>query len=73
MLIASGDMQASFKHKASANLVRVYNTAPYFKYHQSSEEPRKRLPRRVMMSVNDTIEVEVNRIINTHVKQQIAG
>ncbi|MFA6048277.1 MAG: hypothetical protein WC737_05730 [Parcubacteria group bacterium] len=49
----SGRMRNSFIHKEGKDYVLVTNTAPYFKYHQS-RLPRRKLPRRVMMKLDET-------------------
>jgi hypothetical protein len=46
-------MRNSFIHKEGKDYVLVTNTAPYFKYHQS-RLPRRKLPRRVMMKLDET-------------------
>lgn len=49
-LIATGAMQKGFKSAVTSDQAVIYNTADYFKYHQSNQ-PRKKLPRRVMMKI----------------------
>ncbi|MDQ0923342.1 hypothetical protein QF038_001850 [Pseudarthrobacter sp. W1I19] len=43
MLVRTGLMQRSFRSSFTDSSVRVRNTAPYFKYHQS-DLPRTKLP-----------------------------
>lgn len=49
----TGLMRNSFIYQASKDAVMVTNTVPYFKYHQS-RLPRKKLPRRIMMKLDET-------------------
>lgn len=48
----TGAMRKSFAYKSNDEKVEVGNSAHYFKYHQSNR-PRKKLPRRVMMKLDD--------------------
>lgn len=48
----SGLMRKSFYYKSDKEKVEVGNPIPYFKYHQSNL-PRKKLPRRVMMKLDE--------------------
>lgn len=52
LLEKTGAMRRSFYSKVGKDEVRLGNTAPYFKYHQSNQ-PRTRLPRRVMMQLDE--------------------
>lgn len=47
-------MQFSFYANATSNSVTIGNTKPYFKYHQSTA-PRKHLPRRQMLGINEDV------------------
>lgn len=51
-LIATGDMQRGFKSLVSSDQAVIYNTQDYFKYHQSNQ-PRTKIPRRVMMKLGN--------------------
>ena len=51
-LVRSGTMRKSFKHRATAQSLEVYNTAEYFKYHQSNK-PRSKIPRRIMIKLDE--------------------
>lgn len=52
ILEASGTLRKSFKYKSGKKSVVVSNTSPYFMYHQSNK-PRKKIPRRVMMKLDE--------------------
>lgn len=45
------EMRDSFASQSSRDFVKLWNTDPKFKYHQS-REPRSKLPRRVMMMLD---------------------
>lgn len=62
LLVASGRMQKSFRHKASKMDVTIDNTAPQFKYHQSTDT-RYVLPRRAMIGIYGTLQRDATNII----------
>lgn len=72
MMVQTGTLSDSFKHEATKNSVRIYNTAPYFKYHQS-DEPHIKIPRRQMMGINGTIKRVVREAIRAEIKNKIDG
>jgi len=51
-LVRTGRMRKSFQSTATPKSVVVFNTTDYFKYHQSNK-PRQKLPRRVMMKLDE--------------------
>ena len=51
-LIRTGAMRDSFKTLVTSDHAEITNTAEYFKYHQSNQ-PRTRIPRRVMMKLGE--------------------
>lgn len=59
ILEKTGRMRKGFKFNADDSSVEIYNIADYFVYHQS-REPRRKLPRRVMMKL---AEKQKNMII----------
>jgi hypothetical protein len=65
-MVRTGRMRNSFSYKLEPNAVRLLNTAPYFKYHQSAAA-RKKLPRRQMIGVN----VALMAIVETAIKKQV--
>lgn len=67
-LVASGKMISGFRYDASNTGVIVGNRMPYFKYHQSTL-PRKKIPRRATMGVNDPIK----NIIHDAIAKDIAA
>jgi phage gpG-like protein len=69
-LVATGKMRDSFTYAPSSRSVLVGNSAPYFKYHQSTL-PRKKLPRRQMLGINAPIRTLVREIIKDEVYRKI--
>lgn len=69
-LIATGTMKGSFESNAGSRDVVIKNTAPYFKYHNSTE-PRKKIPYRPMMLVNDDVKRIVRTVIQNDVKEKV--
>lgn len=53
ILQRTGLMRRSFGAAFGTDFVTLFNSAPYFKYHQSSAPRTTRLPRRVMMRIDD--------------------
>lgn len=72
ILSATGMMERSFTTKVTPSLLVIGNDAPYFKYHQSTEE-RHKLPRRPMMGVNSEVKAIVQTIIQADIKEKIKG
>jgi len=52
LLQKTGEMRQSFESIVDKNSLTISNKAPYFVYHQSNK-PRYKLPRRVMMKVDE--------------------
>lgn len=71
ILVKTGDMQRDFIYKATSKNVTISNTAPYFKYHQSTE-PRSKMPYRPMMIVNDEVKGIIEQIIQQDIKYKLA-
>lgn len=72
ILVWSGKMKDSFGYEATGSGVIVGNTAPYFKYHQSAE-PREKIPRRVMLGINDSVRTLVRATVIAGLEKQIKG
>jgi phage gpG-like protein len=70
ILVATGAMQKSFQTQFGSNYVRVFNTSPYFKYHQSNQ-PRSRLPRRIVMKLDENRKQQVVKIFRDGLQGQI--
>lgn len=70
LLEKTGKMRRSFTSKLGNNYVELYNTAEYFKYHQSNA-PRKKLPRRVMMKIDEIRKVFIVKAFQEHIRSSI--
>jgi hypothetical protein len=64
-LIKRGVMKAAFDNDVKKDQATIYNTAPYFKYHQS-KDPRSKLPRRIMMKLGNPQKEIVVKIFHTY-------
>jgi hypothetical protein len=69
-LVASQTMKEGFTASYGRNQVVIGNSAPYFKYHQSSL-PRHKLPRRQMIGINDPIRRIVRDAIKGDTERKI--
>jgi phage gpG-like protein len=62
LLQRTGRMKGSFKSIPTMASVEIMNTTNYFKYHQSNK-PRRKLPRRVMMKIDNERKQGIVKII----------
>ena len=69
-LVRTGTMQGSFRSEASAQRLRIFNTAPYYIYHQSTEA-RTKIPWRPMMLVNDDAMNIIKKILIADIERKI--
>lgn len=69
-LVATGTMKDSFEATTTRQSVVISNTAPYYKYHQSTL-PRRKIPRRQMAGINAPIKRIVKMIIQDDIKKKI--
>jgi phage gpG-like protein len=69
-LVGSGAMQNSFATIVSSDQAVIYNTAAYFKYHQS-RAPRTRIPRRVMMKLANRQKEEIVRFFQQYIRDSM--
>ena len=63
-------MREGFSGVASQYQVVVSNSAPYFVYHQSNQ-PREKLPRRVMMKMDNKRKELIVKIIQESVGETL--
>lgn len=70
-LVRTGKMKRGFRSIVSTDQAVIYNTAEYFKYHQSNQ-PRKKLPRRVMMKLADRQKEDIVRIFQQFVREAVS-
>jgi phage gpG-like protein len=68
ILEATGKMRKSFQSIFKPDYAEVWNSIYYFKYHQSNQ-PRSKLPRRVMMKLGNQQREMVVRIFNTYFQE----
>lgn len=71
ILIATGDMQKSYKFEADNNQVTIYNDAPQFPYHQSKQPRKTNLPRRATMAVNPEVKSIIQSVVDAGVSKKI--
>jgi len=64
-LVRTGKMKKSFKTLFKSDLAAVWNTAAYFKYHQSNK-PRRKIPRRIMMKLAHQQRETIQKIFQKH-------
>ena len=69
-LVATGLMQQSFHSVVSSDRAVIFNTAPYFKFHQS-KDARTRLPRRVMMALADPQKEAIVRFFQAYLRESM--
>ena len=70
ILVATGRMRQSFVYDWTANMASVWNSAPYFPFHQSNK-PRSRLPRRVMIKLAEAQKEHVVEIFHKYLMQSV--
>lgn len=68
-LVDTGKMQRSFYTSIHSDYAVIDNNADYFKYHQSNK-PRSKLPRRVMMRIDNERKVEIVRFFQKHLQNE---
>jgi len=66
ILQKTGRMRQSFKDNAGKYELILWNTAPYFMYHQSNK-PRYRLPRRVMMQIDQQRKTFIQKELQSYI------
>jgi phage gpG-like protein len=71
MLVASGTMKNSFTYAASETQVMIGNETDYFKYHQSTKTPRRKMPRRQMMGINEPVKRIVRDAIRKDIRKKM--
>lgn len=71
-LMASGTMRKSFVATYNSNSVIITNSAPYYKYHQSTL-PRKKIPRRQMAGINDPVKRMIKATLKKDIQEKIRG
>ena len=70
LLEATGTMRNGFMTLWRPDMAMVWNDVEYFKYHQSNQ-PREKMPRRVMIKLAEAQRTQVVRIFNTYFQSVI--
>ena len=61
ILVRTGAMKSGFNSRSYEDAVIIWNSVPYFPYHQSNK-PRYKLPRRVMMKLDEKRKQQIVKI-----------
>lgn len=72
LLEKTGRMRRSFTQNLGNDYVEIFNTSDYFAYHQSNA-PRKKLPRRVMLKLDQIRKQFIMREFQSHIQKSIRG
>lgn len=72
LLQDTGDMRGAFGFGATKDTLELYNTDPKFRFHQS-REPRSKLPRRVMMMLDEERKQLVQKRFQEYIVNLIRG
>ena len=72
ILVRTGRLKESFKAKAGSFSVVISNPTPYFVYHQS-KAPRSKLPRRVMMRLDEKRKQEIVKIFQGSIQDTLSA
>jgi len=72
LLEKTGRMRRSFESDLGPDYVAITNSAEQFKFHQSAA-PRKKLPRRVMMKLDELRKTFIVKTFQAHVKDALKG
>lgn len=72
ILEKTGLMRRSFREEVHDDYVVMFNSTPYFRYHQSNR-PRKRLPRRVMMKIDEQRRNFIFKELQAHILSGMQG
>lgn len=60
LLEKTGELRGGFMSAVKSDYLEIGNSVSYFKYHQSNQ-PRARLPRRVMLKIDQTRKVFITK------------
>lgn len=72
ILEKTGRMRMAFVSSVSETEAVFSNPTPYFKYHQSNK-PRTRLPRRIMMALDDDRKTFIVKAFQEHIVNTLQG
>lgn len=66
----SGELRENFQDEIGSDFVKITNPTPYFPYHQSNQ-PRSKLPRRVMMKLDQQRKTFITKAFQEHIVNTI--
>ena len=69
-LVRTGEMKNSFQAQPLSQSLTLWNATEYFKYHQSNQ-PRSKLPRRVMMKLGEEQREIVVKTFQKHYRKKM--
>lgn len=72
ILDKTGTMRHNFRAKTTTTRLEIWNTTPYFKYHQSNKS-RKRLPRRVMLKIIQADKTRISKYFQQYMADSLKG
>lgn len=73
LLQLTGRLRHSFSDEVRKDFVRVFSSGvPYFKYHQSNK-PRSRLPRRVMLKIDNQRKTFIVKAFQEYIVKKLRG
>lgn len=70
ILVRTGALQRGFRRIVASDQAVVYNDMEYFKYHQSNR-PRHRIPRRILMRLDENLKERVVKIFQRYLHEQL--
>lgn len=72
LLEKTGAMRHNFQQRLGPGYVEISNPTEYFRFHQSNK-PRKKLPRRVMLKVDQIRKVFIIKTFQRHMNKAVTG
>lgn len=69
LLEDTGEMKAGFDKRFGSDFVVLFNLKEYFKYHQSKKPRTTRLPRRVMMKIDEIRRRAIIKYFHEYIKE----
>lgn len=69
LLEDTGEMRENFDDKVGNNYATIGNRSDQFKFHQSKKPRKTRLPRRIMMAIEEDQRRESMKILQQHVME----
>jgi phage gpG-like protein len=70
VLVRTGKMKNAFRSQPNTTYVEIDNPTPYFVYHQS-RQPRQKLPRRIMMHLDEKRKQMIVKIFQSAVAEKL--